>query len=536
MASLQIEQYPAPLSLHRTPNLLEVSHASANSAAIGGVFNLIHTGAGGPVEGQQLVFDVNGERFTFTIASDPDGTGNQLPVWQNIDQFRSDVTAILATHARLTVYFNLIVEGTADIVVLCQSNQAPHPVITLVRNDFTGIQFTQSSYHLKPEAIGLSVLCRLSTDNNTGVPGFRDVVDLVAAFDVGQRARFDVNAIASPSIVLPPTLHLRPALGYAPAAGAAFAFADVPVSATTMFSSVVPTDVWVAPIQGDPPVIHRLTFVGTVHSLHGAEGALGSTPPFNTASNLVALLRDDTTSAAKRLFFCLADQPAWLYTYARTALVGVQAHIDYTLEDGTTGTSTLGQQHDLVANQVAAWPCGPRCLGISQFAQHAGKCVVLYTFSLRQNTKVLASTTIRVDNRPQPWALSLLFSNGVGGMETLSMQGKTTTSYSVTRELVAQPTSGAAHLQVGELASVNAAGRRTLTLSTGWQTPAEIAYYRQLLMGDVWLCDLAAQRFIRCVVDTEGVEVATDDEDLQAFSIEVIVATDEAANNLLRST
>jgi hypothetical protein len=123
----------------------------------------------------------------------------------------------------------------------------------------------------------------------------------------------------------------------------------------------------------------------------------------------------------------------------------------------------------------------------------------------------------------RPYSHYLLFSNGVGGCESVWMSGVAEETYSVESEEYALADYPGKPLREGDFATFGAEGRGVTVLRSGWY---DDAYYpehlRQMMLAQrVWLIDLVNKRFVPVTVEGGEMAVRTDDKTLFAFEVKV---------------
>jgi hypothetical protein len=121
------------------------------------------------------------------------------------------------------------------------------------------------------------------------------------------------------------------------------------------------------------------------------------------------------------------------------------------------------------------------------------------------------------------WHHYLLFSNGLGGCESVSLRGKSKQGYIIDAETVRRTRKARSSRDTtghtvtdGDVNLLYAEGQKTFEMNTGWfDDPYYLEHLQQLPLAHAWLIDLTNRRFLRVIVDTSSLDaVRADDETL----------------------
>ena len=225
------------------------------------------------------------------------------------------------------------------------------------------------------------------------------------------------------------------------------------------------------------------------------------------------------------------DQPDWLYFYSKAPNANSQLFADLEWSDGTTTTVTIDGDVDLAENTLYYFPSGFRQLGLHN---EVNGDEVICRYSLRMEKDPaggfsiipLFNVTYELNlDQADIWSVYLLMFNGVGGCESVALQGKTIKKYIANWQRTEKEDSA--------LSNELAAARHRFDLATGWHEQPYIDHLRQLLTGQLWLIDVENNRFIELVMETNSFDVSRDDNDpeLNALTFEVSFAKENLHYN-----
>ncbi|WP_266364180.1 DUF5977 domain-containing protein [Tellurirhabdus rosea] len=163
----------------------------------------------------------------------------------------------------------------------------------------------------------------------------------------------------------------------------------------------------------------------------------------------------------------------------------IRRRVEVTYSDGTAETLTVGSLSGPALYQVACVPAGPAALGLTSLAKEATSYRVW--LSDGANNRISEVRSFRIDRQYRRAERHLLFSNSLGGWDTLRLVGDGSQSLK-TQRLTAQmerPVGAAADYP--ELRVVYIQGERELVVSTGFFERAAADRLRYL--GDLMLSE-----------------------------------------------
>ncbi len=222
------------------------------------------------------------------------------------------------------------------------------------------------------------------------------------------------------------------------------------------------------------------------------------------------------------------EQPDWLYFFNfDTVITTVFVNVLIYWSDMTTqsynpfGTTPIGIGTEKIYNI----PVGYNQLKLNTKTPGAGTAtnatIVSYDVRLGPlDDSLNYRTVIKYQLYPAAYyGHYLLFSNGLGGCETVALRGKGFQGIEPTAELYQRPRTASegrvVNLEQGDFSAYNQKARRTWEFSTGlYSDPFYIRHLQQLPMGDAWLVDIENRRFLKVIVDAKGFQVSEDDANL----------------------
>lgn len=283
---------------------------------------------------------------------------------------------------------------------------------------------------------------------------------------------------------------------------------------------------------GAPAVAEALVKSNTYHLIHGALSADTLDTFFGIFNEYICHNYEiiGTSAFPKTL---TTAQPDWMYYYAKAAKTARRVHAIVTWSDGTTEHHVVSSSVSFSANVMYYFPVGYTQLGLGALT-NGDEIITKYRVQIGtldipgDNTSLTNEFGVNyaLDLDPfQPWTNYLCFFNGVGGCETVALKGKTQRRYDAQRERV--------ELEDGTLLTINARARHIYEMSTGFMDINYVNHLRQLLLGRVWLVDVANARFIEVVLNTNSIEVEQDDTDpeMHNLTFEISFAQEDAHYN-----
>lgn len=236
-------------------------------------------------------------------------------------------------------------------------------------------------------------------------------------------------------------------------------------------------------------------------------------------------------------------QPDWVYVMLYEDAVGIPAvegpsvevYVECTLY-WSDGTSSVYQPYDTDATELDInkmyWIIsGYRQLKINTVTPTGGTdpeaYVVAYDWILKRVSDDLGITSACYTlEHNAGWDYFLLFSNGIGGCETVCLRGKGIERYKTIAEKFRKPRPAGWIPADHENQNYALEGAREWELNSGWTADLDwLEHLRQLCLSDaVWLIDVANERFLGVTVETRDMETNRDDETLFSLPITVRAA------------
>lgn len=222
------------------------------------------------------------------------------------------------------------------------------------------------------------------------------------------------------------------------------------------------------------------------------------------------------------------EQPDWLYFYNfDTPIVSVFVNVLIYWSDMTTQSyAPFGSTPVVIETEkIYNIPVGFNQLKLNTKTPGAGTAsnatIVAYDVRLGPLDDALQYRTI-IKYQVYPanyYGHYLLFSNGLGGCETVALRGKGFQGIEPAAELYQRPRTASegrvVNLEQGDFSAYNQKARRTWEFSTGlYGDPFYIQHLQQLPMADAWLVDIQNRRFLKVIVDAKAFQVSEDDQTL----------------------
>ena len=176
------------------------------------------------------------------------------------------------------------------------------------------------------------------------------------------------------------------------------------------------------------------------------------------------------------LYFLLNCSPLPTTVYRR---------VEVSYEDGSDDLLTIGSVTNAALYQVVCMPVGFTALGLGNLF----KKVVQYRVWLsdQNHYRISEIRTFLPDLLHRPQERFLLFSNSLGGFDTLRLTGEGTSQLSTQRSLAQIERPASAPIDFSELKVIAIQGEREFTISTGYferDGVAQIAYLDELLLAE----------------------------------------------------
>lgn len=226
-------------------------------------------------------------------------------------------------------------------------------------------------------------------------------------------------------------------------------------------------------------------------------------------------------------------QPDWVYVLlTNDDITGVYVSCHLYWSDGSESDYEPFSTTPVAVgiNQVYWFPSGYRQMKLQTQSPPGGAdpeaYIVAYDWALKSadlpGDGRIDDVRYRVHLLPG-WDHYLLFSNGLGGCESVSLRGKAVEKYRSTAETYRRARTASWTVDTHEENKHVAEGQREWEYNTGWTDDADwIEHLRQLLLSDaVWLIDTDNRRFLAVTVQPGSVETKPDDDTLYQMSFTV---------------
>lgn len=228
------------------------------------------------------------------------------------------------------------------------------------------------------------------------------------------------------------------------------------------------------------------------------------------------------------------QQPDWTYFTATASRSDYNYTVRVHWEDGTTAVFG-GSPFSLTDGRMYHITTGALQLGVEAFADSNGKCALRYEFSLIDSADThYFSRRYQIDHACQDWGHTLLYTNGVGGMDTVWLNGKATEEYETKAGTARRTRTPDWQPQQGDLLKYNISASPTWTASTGWYNNRNyLDHLRQLPMSaKAWIVDRANARFLPVLIQPGSFLIHEDDKELLALELAVQAAWSDKNANL----
>lgn len=271
---------------------------------------------------------------------------------------------------------------------------------------------------------------------------------------------------------------------------------------------------------GTPPVCEALQRSSDYVVLAGRKmaGGVNASPTSVLRHNY--FVNDKTEPFIKRN---APTQPDWVYWFPRPAALDGSTYYVQVLVMWSDGSTQLYHPWGLTertyfANRINIIPSGYRQLFLHNLSAPSTDAVIVgYDYRIMQPalTDPVAVVSYEIDQLPTPGNLFLIYTNGVGGMETVHLRGVPTRGYSGQREVWQR--SESAGTLLGDMALFASSASEGLKVSTGWYPRYYLDHLQQLFHAKVWIVDIAKKVFIPALVSMDSIEPPADDADLHEF-------------------
>ncbi len=481
----------------------------------------------GPSDAETLRLEFDGNDLTFTVTDPITVDGLALPVKgaETLAEYADTLAERLAGCEVLHSYFSITRSSSgAETITLTQRLLAVVDVV--VTNGLTNVSHTSSSVTEVTTSDALRGLVEVWTDTgnvSTDVllislhspyllPDGVTTIDIRSAF-----------ALLRPH--LPPESQIYAAL-----------ITELPHGeATSCWSKYY---LRYADKSGLPAVAQYLQRSASYIAILGAQ-AVNSLVVATTPLRHNYVRADGSTILTKPI---TDVQPDWMYWVCPTGVIAVYMSVTLYWSDGTEsnylpyGTDPIS----VVAGKMYYFGTGAHHLNIGAAPLPGGAdpeaYVVGYMAAIVKSgggfMLGVHSVTYTLHYSNDYVAPIFLFSNGMGGCETVAMRGKTVQKYLTTSEEYARPRSSTWTAQDGDFSQFLAQGRGEWDVNTGWVDIDYIQHLKQLPLSDVWMVDLGRKKFLRVLVQPGEIETNRDDETLFALTFTIRAGWSDSAFNL----
>lgn len=228
------------------------------------------------------------------------------------------------------------------------------------------------------------------------------------------------------------------------------------------------------------------------------------------------------------------SQPDWIYfvQFNESNTVNIKADLLY--DDGTSETVDIDDA--VFAGTGVFWvAAGYTQLGIESLAD-PDKTVVAYTVKLKNETALgnFASISYTLVAETD-WEVYLVMDNGLGGVESVLMQGKPVNHAAAERQTATLNWDKSNYAR-GQKLQYNNKGTEQMELSTGWTDNEDYIYHlRQLLVGQLWIID-PLLGFVKVLcTDSQIKEIRKADQVLFSLDLNIEMAfSEDSFNNFYR--
>ena len=220
-------------------------------------------------------------------------------------------------------------------------------------------------------------------------------------------------------------------------------------------------------------------------------------------------------------------QKDWCWFYVDGSAT-IRPSIIVIYDDGTAETQFLATSQTFTRG-LYCFPSGPSQVSFDTLNFFATKEVRRYIFRVRSDGPRI-TYDLRQECAPREQVIA--YENGAGGIETVSMYGKTEHRYSSSAQRFNRARPQVQGGDKGATQRYQTEGRRQWRLRTGYISEAYARHLRQVLLGRCWLID-PVKGFVEVLPDGGSLSLTKDDDDLHALELSFTAASpDKAAHNL----
>lgn len=491
--SAYIHQLPPAVALSQEP--MSVTVATNNVTAARARMD-IELSATGPEINQVWTLGFSGKYFALTFKGNPNRSGQELPIADPsvgvTKRYVNELAEALMRHEWISAQFQIVVDPTINtfkLALISRFDQSLNIVSISPVSHFTVNVNNTASPFLKPNLTALlKIISRKGREIGNLTGNYRVAPSTLAVNGFEGRSTFDLGALFDLAPHLPDAETLDPSVSFTNAIA---------------FRAYTQYFLRFADKYGTPPVSESLFRTTPSVAIFGGRSAattLDFTP--NTAGIYIC------QPHAKRLV--TKQQPSWFYLFPTERLQKLVVVVKLWLDDGTALGDWRGDVHTLKANRLHYYRTGFDQLKLQELERQfnlQGR-VVGYEWLLMDTLTgvVKASQRYKLEDTRHD-SRYLIYSNGLGGMDTLHVKNSFSEKTEAERTLIRRTDETATtNPRIGAIAATDATMQRVWAFSTGLLTPQYADQLRQLLVGDVWLIDTPNNRFLKLVTDSKSIE------------------------------
>lgn len=469
----------------------------------------------GPADTQTLEITWGAKSVTFTVAASPDDSGTQLPTFSSgtLAEYHASLADYFERNETLLEDFNVSLPTSGGVKLIYKTYDEVDIEIT---STLVNVADTVTDSNGPVLQDNLSAILKV----------FKEVDDEETTEEVSLNGTYDQNGAAP--FNLSDIFDLKPGL---------------PTSASIDYNASYPfgiaTDAFVkyylryADKFGTPAMAQGLLKSNEFYALYG--GSPGDSDEtlfgFTLGQYVLHSYRTAGTTYRKPVG---PYQPDYVYVFTKNELVDYKVKAVAYYDDGTQADVAVSTTPFTLDQYKIYWfPSGPFQLGlITNIGTPTDKELVAYDWILIKDDETSgANPTVEysVDCDCHPWNLYLLFSNGLGGCESINIRGKTALNYEASRDNLQIFRGSDFSDQNGEFAHFNQSGQQVWRCNTGYYEKEYIEHLRQLLLAEAWIIDTDKEKFVRVNIDSNSLRIREDDQDLFFLEFNISMASIDRA-------
>lgn len=511
---------PATRAFTRQPIWAEITTDLLTGVA--GYFE-ITIADGGPSDTQTLTLTWPGGSITYTAATSPDGTGLQWPLQgaTTLESYTNAIAEVLRHREDVAEVFTVSIEDAPGGVIRLTHSAVEDFDLVVTTDTMTNVAVTATDGAAHPEE-NLRAYVEVWTDTGDFNTEER-LLDQHSPYDANGETWLDLAPAFS---------HLAPHLPdddtINPAAPASLDSGEASGHFQKYFLRI-------ADKYGTPAVSEAL--LRSDNSYLAILGARATDA--ETGSTILGLRHAYRRRDGEDFIKPVGEyQPDWVY-YIPSGGKDVYVTLDVYWSDGTASAyDPFGTTTTAIADGKIYWfPSGYRQMKLHNLAPSgstdADAYIVAYDWKLKPADAVAIATVKYRLEFDSPWEHYLLFSNGVGGMETVFLRGKFSEGFEASAETFRLPRQHDHTVQRGDFDAFAQEGRPQWTFSTGWyDDPYYVEHLRQVLLSQAWLVDRFNRAFLKVIIDPKETSLRNDDETLYALEFSAKAGWIDAAVNI----